>query len=128
MPADKIRITSGSTLEQEYAYSRAVVAHPWVMVSGTTGYDYRTMAISSDPATQAMQCFENIKSALLQADATLADIVRVTYLVTSRDDVAAYAPIFQRYLGDVLPAATLMIAELVNPEIKIEIEVTALLS
>ena len=121
------RITSGSTLEQEYAYSRAVVDGRWVLVSGTTGYNYSTMAIDPDPAVQATQCFKNIEAALAEAGAELEDVVRVTYLVTNRNDVPLFAPIFQKFLGDVLPAATLMVTELLDTDMKIEIEVTALL-
>ena len=127
-PGVRNRITSGSPLEQEYAYSRAVIDGRWVLVSGTTGYDYSTMSISPDPARQATQCFKNIETALGQAGAELSDIVRVTYLVTDRDNVALFAPIFQRFLGEVLPAATLLITDLLDPDMKIEIEVTALKS
>jgi enamine deaminase RidA (YjgF/YER057c/UK114 family) len=79
-------LTSGSTFEEEFAYSRAVSDGRWVFVSGTTGYDYSKMTISSDPAEQAAQCFENIKAALADAEATLEDIVRVNYLVPNRSD------------------------------------------
>jgi len=122
------KFTSGSTFEDEFAYSRVIADGRWVFVSGTTGYDYTEMTISSDAATQATQCFENIKSALQQADATLADIVRVNYLVPNRDDVPAFGPVFVRYLGEVRPAATLIISDLLNTAMKIEIEVTALRS
>jgi len=125
-PNTRTRITSGSTLEQEYAYSRAVVDGRWVLVSGTTGYDYSTMTISSDPVIQAAQCFKNIETALGEAGANLSDIVRVTYLVPNRDDVPLFAPIFRSFLGNVLPAATLLITDLLDSEMKIEIEVTAL--
>lgn len=84
------------------------------------------MTISPDPARQSTQCFKNIETALAQAGAELADIVRVTYLVPNREDVAVFAPIFRRFLGDVLPAATLLITDLLDSEMKIEIEVTAL--
>ena len=96
------------------------------MVSGTTGYDYNTMTISADPAKQAAQCFENITSALSETNATLEDIVRVRYLVPDRSDVPAFAPVFQQYLGNIRPAATLMVTQLLNTDMKIEIEVTAL--
>ena len=122
----RTKISSNSTFEEEFAYSRIVADGRWVMVSGTTGYDYNTMTISADPAKQAAQCFENIKSALSETNATLEDIVRVRYLVPDRSDVSAFAPVFQQYLGNIRPAATLMVTQLLNTDMKIEIEVTAL--
>ncbi len=123
---ERKKYSSGASFESEFAYSRVVVDGRWVWVSGTTGYDYRSMTISPDAATQATQCFENIKVALAQADATLADVVRVTYLVPDRNDVTAFAPVFKRYLSQTLPAATLLVTQLLNTDMKIEIEVTAL--
>ena len=72
-------ISSGSTFEHEIGYSRAVVEGEWIFVSGTTGFDYENMTISSDLIDQAEQCFKNIRGALNKAGADLKDIVRVTY-------------------------------------------------
>lgn len=119
------RFSSGSTFENEFAYSRTVVDGDWVFVAGTTGYDYDSMSISSDAAEQARQCFLNIQVALADAGATLADVVRVTYLVPNRDDVAAFGPVFREFMGAAKPAATLQVVGLLNSEMKIEIEVTA---
>lgn len=121
----RTHFSSGSTFEKDFAYSRVVADDDWVFVAGTTGYDYSTMTISSDAAVQARQCFLNIQAALDEANATLADIVRVTYLVPSRDDIAAFAPVFREFLGEVKPAATMQIVGLLDTEMKIEIEVTA---
>ena len=119
------RYSSGSTFETEFAYSRVVVDGDWIFVAGTTGYNYTTMTLPETPAEQAAQCFENVKEALAQAGAALEDVVRVTYLVTSRDDVPAFGPVFRRYFGDILPAATMHVVGLLNEDMKIEIEVTA---
>lgn len=119
------RFSGGSTFETEFAYSRAVVDGDWVFVAGTTGYDYSTMTISNDVATQARQCFLNIKATLADAGATLNDIVRVTYLVPDRKNIAALSPVFQEFLGDIMPAATLQIVGLLDTAMQIEIEVTA---
>ena len=53
-------ISSGSPLERDIGYSRAVVDGEWVFVSGTTGFDYGTMTISDDVVEQAEQCLRNI--------------------------------------------------------------------
>lgn len=118
-------ISSGSRFETEIGYSRAVVAGDWVFVSGTTGFDYRTMAISEDVAQQAAQCFQNIAAALAQAGATLDDVVRVNYIVPHAADFEACWPVLRQYLGRTRPAATMVSAGLIDPRMKIEIEVTA---
>ena len=74
-------ISSGSSFERDIGYSRAVVLGEWVFVSGTTGFDYAAMTISESIAEQTEQCLLNIQSALQQAGASLADVVRVTYVV-----------------------------------------------
>lgn len=119
------RISSGSTFERDVGYSRAVVDGDWVFVSGTTGFDYATMRISDDVVEQARQCMENIAAALTQADATLADVVRVTYIVPDPADFEPCWPILRHYLGEAAPAATMLSAGLVDPRMKIEIQVTA---
>ena len=119
------RISSGSPFEQEVGYSRAVVDGDWVFVAGTTGFDYDTMIISDDVATQCEQTFKNIELALTEAGATMADVVRVTYILDDRDDWPSCWPITRKYLGEARPAATMFVAGLQDPRIKIEIEVTA---
>jgi enamine deaminase RidA (YjgF/YER057c/UK114 family) len=96
-----------------------------VFVSGTTGYDYSTMKISDDVAEQADQCFRNISWALEQAGASLADVVRVTYVLPRGEDFETCWPVTRKYLGDVRPAAMMIEAKLLDPKMKIEIEVTA---
>ena len=118
-------ISTGSTFEAAFGYSRAVVDGDWIFVSGTTGFDYTTMHIADDPATQAEQCFQNIIAALAEAGATLADVVRVRYIVPDLADFEPCWPVLGRHFGDVRPAATMFSAGLADPRMKIEIEVTA---
>jgi enamine deaminase RidA (YjgF/YER057c/UK114 family) len=118
-------ISSGSTFEAQIGYSRAVVDGEWVFVSGTTGFDYTTMQIDPDVVAQAEQCFVNISAALAEAGASLADVVRVTYLVPDPKDFEACWPVLRKYLGDVRPAATMMAVGLADPRMKLEVEVTA---
>jgi len=119
-------ISSGSTFEAEIGYSRAVVAGPWVFVSGTTGFDYSTMTIAEDVVAQAEQCMKNIAAALAEAGASVADVVRVHYLLPSATDFERCWPVLRRWFGNVRPAATMISAGLADPRMKIEIEVTAL--
>jgi len=119
-------ISSGSTFEAEIGYSRAVVQGDWIFVSGTTGFDYTTMTISEDVAEQAEQCLRNIESALVQAGSGLADVIRVTYILPDAGDFQRCWPVLRRHFGATGPAATMISAGLVDPRMKIEIEVTAL--
>jgi len=118
-------ISSGSAFEAEIGYSRAVVDGEWVFVSGTTGFDYGAMTISEDVAAQCEQCLVNISAALAQAGASLADVVRVNYVLPDRADFPACWPVLKQYLGEVRPAAMMIQAGLLDPRMKIEIEVTA---
>jgi len=119
-------ISSGSTFEAEIGYSRAVVADPWVFVSGTTGFDYSAMTIADGVVEQAEQCMKNIAAALAQAGSGLADVVRVTYVLPDASEFEACWPVLRRYFGAVRPAAMMISAGLADPRMKIEIEVTAL--
>ena len=119
-------ISSGSTFEAQIGYSRAVVQGDWVFVSGTTGFDYVTMTISDDVATQCEQVMRNIDAALKEAGAAMSDVVRVHYYLPDPQDFPAFWPILQRWFGTVRPAATMLATGLVDPRMKIEIEVTAL--
>jgi enamine deaminase RidA (YjgF/YER057c/UK114 family) len=120
------RISSGSRFESEMAYSRAVVVGDWVFVSGTTGFDYATMTIQDDLAAQTEQCFANIAHALDQAGARLSDVVRVNYILPDLTEFARCAPVLRKHFADIAPAATMICAGLIDPRMKIEIEVTAL--
>jgi enamine deaminase RidA (YjgF/YER057c/UK114 family) len=118
-------ISSGSKFEAEMAYSRAVVEGDWIFVSGTTGFNYSSMEISEDVAAQAEQTFLNIKAAMEKAGFGLEHIVRVHYIVPNAADFQACWPILKKFLGSVRPAATMFVAGLADPRMKIEIEVTA---
>ena len=122
-------ISSGSSFEQDIGYSRAVVSPDpggdWIFVSGTTGFDYAAMTIVDDVAGQADQSLRNIAAALAQVGSTLADVVRVTYVLPDAADFPACWPILRRYFGEIRPAAMMISAGLADPRMKIEIEVTA---
>jgi enamine deaminase RidA (YjgF/YER057c/UK114 family) len=118
-------ISSGSQFEHDIGYSRAVVDGEWVFVSGTTGFDYAAMTISDSLQEQTEQCLKNIQSALQQAGADFADVVRVTYVVPDAARFPECWPILRKYLGSVRPAAMMISAGLSDPRMKIEIEVTA---
>jgi enamine deaminase RidA (YjgF/YER057c/UK114 family) len=126
MMSDRKLISSGSEFERKIGYSRAVVDGRWVFASGTTGFDYATMTISDSVVEQADQCFRNIAAALAQAGSSLADVVRVHYILTRREDFEPIWPVLQKHLGEVRPACTVIVAGLVDPRMLVEVEVTAL--
>ncbi|MCL5776714.1 RidA family protein [Limibaculum sp. FT325] len=118
-------ISTGSPFEDEFAYSRAVVAGDWCFVAGTTGYDYAKMAMPEGAAEQARNALATIAATLAEAGFAMADIVRVQYTVTDAELRHEIAPALRRALSGVRPAATMVVAGLIAPEMKVEIEVTA---
>ncbi|KAI1203059.1 endoribonuclease L-PSP [Nemania serpens] len=118
-------ISSGSSFEEEIGYSRAVVTGDLVFVSGCTGYDYKTGALSPDIVAQTEQCLRNAGSALREAGATIEDVVRVRYIVPEREAFPRVWPVLKKWFGNARPAATMIAAGLMREEMKIEVEVTA---
>ena len=119
------RISTGSPFETARGYSRAVVKGPWCFVSGTTGYNYAAMAMPDSAAEQARNAFATIFATLADAGFAPADIVRVQYTITDAALVDDIAPVLAEAMKDALPAATMVVAGLIRPEMKVEIEVTA---
>ena len=124
-PPGRRLISSGSSFERAAGYSRAVVEGDRVHVSGTTGFDYATMTIGADPVVQTRRCLANISAALAQAGCTLDDVVRVRYLLTEAAHFELLAPIFGEAFAVSRPAATAVVVGMVDPRIRIEIEVDA---
>jgi enamine deaminase RidA (YjgF/YER057c/UK114 family) len=118
-------ISSGSSFEEQIGYSRAVVDGEWVLVSGTTGFDYSKMELPEGVIEQCEQAMKNIESALQQAGASMADVVRVHYILPKAEEFGQCWPVLRRYFGEVRPAATMISAGLLDPRMRIEIEVTA---
>lgn len=120
------RISTGSPLEAALGYSRAVVKGDWCFVSGTTGYDYASMAMPEGAQAQAENALATIGRTLAEAGFAMADIVRVTYYITDPALADEIAPVLARHFGTIRPAATMIVAALIRPEMQVEIEVTAL--
>ncbi|PON21478.1 hypothetical protein TGAM01_v209642 [Trichoderma gamsii] len=118
-------VSSGSKFEEEIGYSRAVIVDDWIFVSGTTGYNYDTGKISADVYDQTEQTMANIDKALREAGSSVAEVVRVRYILPNRNDFSSIKPVLRKWFGNVRPAATMVQAELMLDEMKIEIEVTA---
>jgi enamine deaminase RidA (YjgF/YER057c/UK114 family) len=119
-------ISTGSPFEKAAGFSRAVIDGDFAFVAGTTGYDYTTMAMPEDVTSQSRNCFKTIEAALGEAGFAMADIVRATYYLTDVRNADAHFAVCGEFLGEIRPAATLLVvAALLKPEMKVEIEVTA---
>ena len=118
-------ISTGSPFERDIGYSRAVVADGWVFVSGTTGYDYSTMEMPDDVVDQCRNALDTMERALAEAGGSIADVVRVRYILPDPDEWPACWPVVSERFARARPAATMISAALQNAEMKIEIEATA---
>ena len=119
-------ISTGSEFEKTAGYSRAIVQGDWCFVSGTTGYDYQSMEMPTDVVDQTWNCLQTIEAVLAEAGFSVKDVVRVNYYVIDKNDVPKIFPVVGGFFAEARPAATMIICELIQPEMKIEIEVTAL--
>lgn len=119
-------ISTGSPFEKTAGYSRAIVQGQWCFVSGTTGYDYASMTMPEGVEDQARNCLATIGKALKDAGFELADVVRAHYYISDAAFADLVFPILGESFGEIRPAATMIVCELIRPEMKIEIEATAL--
>ena len=119
-------ISTGSPFEAAFGYSRAVVDGDLVFVSGTTGYDYATMTLPDDPAEQARNIFRTIAAVLAEAGSDIGRVSRAQYFVTDRAYCEPVLQVCGEVFGAIRPAAGIyVVAGLLKPEMKVEIEVTA---
>lgn len=119
------RVSTGSPFEAAIGYSRAVVCDGWVFVAGTTGYDYATMTMPPRVEDQCANALATIGRALAEAGGSLDDVVRVRYILPDKTDWPACWPVVSAAFATARPAATMIVAGLQEPEMRIEIEVTA---
>jgi enamine deaminase RidA (YjgF/YER057c/UK114 family) len=122
-------ISTGSPFERSFGYSRAVVDGDLVFVSGTTGYDYATMTLPEDAAEQARNIFRTLEAVLAEAGSSLAQVVRAQYFVTDRSYCEPVLAVCGEVFREIRPAGGMyIVAGLLKPEMKVEIEVTARLN
>ena len=122
-------ISSGSPFEPRVGISRAVRVGSWVSVSGTAPLrDGKTVEVG-DPAVQARRCLEIIATALEEAGASMADVVRTRTLLTRIEDWEAVARVHGEVFGAIRPANTIMqVVRFIDPEWLVEIEADAVVS
>jgi enamine deaminase RidA (YjgF/YER057c/UK114 family) len=119
-------ISSGSPFEKQAGYSRAVVQGDWCFVAGTTGYDPVTRVMPDDVRDQARNALAIVADALKQGGFSTGDVVRVTYYITHISYWDIIGPVLGEVFGDIRPAASCIVCGLVKPEMKFEVEATAL--
>lgn len=118
-------ISGGSPYEPKLGYSRAVVQGDWCFVAGTTGVDPETKTFPDAALDQARNALATIKAVLEEAGFGLSDVVRANYIITDAAFMEEIIPALSETFGEIRPAATMIVAGLVNPAMKVEIEVTA---
>lgn len=119
------RFFTGSRFEERGNYARGVRDGDMVFVSGCVGFDYVNHTISDDVVEQTHQAFRNIHWALEELNSTFRDVVRIVVYAADRAYYEQTIDVIGEYCRDVRPANTFVIAQLVDPRMKIEIEVTA---
>lgn len=119
-------ISSGSPFETQVGYSRAVVQGGWCFVAGTTGYDPETRVMPESVADQARNALLVIERAMAQGGFALTDVVRATYYISDAAYWEEIGTVLGGAFGNIRPAATCIVCGLIKPEMKIEIEVTAM--
>ncbi len=118
-------VASGVEWEEKFAYSRAVAQGDFCFVSGTTGTNYETGKMPKAAAQQARNAITTIAAALKACGFEMGHVVRVQYTVSDRKYIDQIQPELQRAFGAIKPAATMVIAGLIEEGMKVEIEVTA---
>ncbi len=118
-------ISMGSNGEKNYSFSRAVVQGDWCFVAGTVGDNYETGELPEGAAQQAQNAFANVMAAMKAGGFELGHTVRVQYTVSDRKYIKEILPVLKQHFDNIRPAATMVVADLVDPKMKFEIEVTA---
>ena len=125
MASARQRVSSGGPYEDRVGYSRAVRAGDHIWVAGTTG-SAPDGTIPPDVASQAGFALDTIEAALVEAGASLAEVVVARIYVTDIDQWEAVADVLRDRLGRARPAMTMVqVARLILPELLIEVEVEA---
>ncbi len=118
-------VSSGSPFEAKIGYSRALVDGAWCFVAGSTGLDVESGKLPESVEEQCRNTLRTIETALAEAGFAFKDVVRVHYILPDRRDFEHCWPQLQAAFGQVRPPATMIQAELLDPKMRIEIEVTA---
>lgn len=124
----KKRISSGSPWEDIVGYSRAIRTGNIIEVAGTTAMDGDVLIGKGDIYTQAVYVFKKIEAALNEAGASMNDVVRTRMFVTDISQWEAVGKAHGEFFKTVKPVATMVeVSRLINDDLLVEIEVTAII-
>jgi enamine deaminase RidA (YjgF/YER057c/UK114 family) len=125
---ERRRISSGTEWESHVGYSRAIRAGSQIHVSGTAATDEDGDVVGEgDPYEQTKQALANVEDALVEADASLEDVVRTRMFVTDIDDWEAIGEAHGEYFGEIRPATSMLeVSRLIRPELLVEVEAVAI--
>ncbi|MBK9604545.1 MAG: RidA family protein [Anaerolineales bacterium] len=126
----RINISSGAKWEDIVGYSRAVRVGNMIEVAGTTAVDERGEIVGvNNPYEQTKYILAKIESALIEAGASMKDVVRTRMFVTDISKWEEIGKAHGEFFKEIKPAASMIeVKGLINPELLVEIEVTAVLS
>lgn len=127
MTNKRVNISSGSSFEKAYGYSRAVKVGDTVYVSGTVGFNYETGGCDPDPVEQLRQIIRNIEPALAKAGASLRDVVQITTYMTSAEVFATVGPVLGDIFANILPTNAALVVQFPVPNVKVEISAVAVI-
>jgi enamine deaminase RidA (YjgF/YER057c/UK114 family) len=127
-PVERWRVNSGSSYEPVVGFSRAVRVGHHVSVAGTAPIMPDDGEPPADAYGQARRCFEIIATALEEAGASIADVVRTRCFLVAAEDWQEVGRAHGEVFADVRPAnAMIVVRGFVDPRWKVEIEVDAVL-
>lgn len=126
----RINISSGAVWENKVGYSRAVRISDYIEVSGTVASAANgTVVGDNDAYTQTKYILQKIEKALIDAGASLTDVVRTRMFVTDISLFDEYAKAHGEFFSEIKPCTSMIeVKALVSPEYLIEIEATAIIS
>lgn len=124
MPGEPQRSASGSPYEERFGFARAIRTGDRVLVSGT-GPVWPDGSCDPDAGAQARRCCEIIVAALAELGSAAEDVVRTRMYVTDAAVAGAVGAVHAEFFGSAKPAATMVVAGLIDPRWVVEIEAEA---